>query len=109
MIYLLQLVALAITFLRLVRIMISFLDYGYLTYHLNRSKLKKTYSYKKKPSKTKSPGKNKKLPNKRPDIVRKVANFVYNGHSFARRSEKLLQKIFTLVAVKASCDLNLIQ
>ena len=89
--------------------MISFLDYGYLTYHLNRSKLKKTYSYKKKPSKTKSPGKNKKLPNKRPDIVRKVANFVYNGHSFARRSEKLLQKIFTLVAVKASCDLNLIQ
>lgn len=75
----------------------------------DRSKLKKTYSYKKKPSKTKSPGKNKKLPNKRPGIVRKVVDFVYNGRSFERRAEKLLQEIFTLVAVKPSFDLNLIQ
>jgi hypothetical protein len=69
----------------------------------NRIKLKKLHSIKK------IPDKNKKLPNKHPDIVRKITNFFGNGRSFARRTEMLLQKIITLVAVKPSFDLNLIQ
>ena len=75
----------------------------------DRIKLKRLHSFKKKHSKTKAPGKNKKLPNKHPDIVKKIAKSFYNGRSFTRRAEKLLQKIFTLVAVKPSFDLNLIQ
>ena len=75
----------------------------------DRIKLKRLHSFKKKPSKTKAPGKNKKLPNKHPDIVKKITNFLGNGRSFSLRAEKLLQKIFTLVAVKPSFDLNLIQ
>jgi hypothetical protein len=44
----------------------------------------------------------------RHDIVKKITTFYCNGRSFSRRAEKLLQKIFTLVAVKPSFDLNLI-
>jgi hypothetical protein len=75
----------------------------------DRVKLKKTYSYKKKPSKTKSPGKNKKLPNKKTGIVKKISDFFGDGRSFSGRAEKLLQKIFSLVAVEPSFNLNLIK
>lgn len=74
----------------------------------DRIKLKRLHSFKKKPSKTKAPGKNKKLPNKHPYIVIKITNFFYTNHSFARRAEKLLKKIFTLVAVQPFFYLNLI-
>lgn len=75
----------------------------------DRDKLKKTYSYKKKPSKTKSPGRNKKLPNKKTGVVKRIVNFVEDGHSFSLRAERLLQKIFSLVAVEPSFNLNLIE
>ncbi|KYH28264.1 hypothetical protein CLTEP_27620 [Clostridium tepidiprofundi DSM 19306] len=75
----------------------------------DRLKLKKTYSYKKKPSKTKAPGKNNKLPNKKPGVVKRIADFFYSGRSFSQRFEKLLQEIFTLVAVEPSFNLGLIQ
>lgn len=75
----------------------------------DRLNLKKTYSYKKKPSKTKSPGRNKKLPNKRTGVVKKITDFFEAGRSFPLRAERLLQKIFSLVAVEPSFNLNLIE
>ena len=74
----------------------------------HRENLKRPVSYKKKPAKTKSPGKNNKLPNKRPGIVKRIADFFEKGRSFNNRAEKLLQKIFAMVAVEPSFSLNLI-
>ena len=74
----------------------------------DRNRLKKTYSFKKKPSKIKAPGRNKKLPNKHSGIVKKIVDFFREGRSFSARFERLIQKIFTLVAVKPSFELNLI-
>ena len=75
---------------------------------IDRAKLKRFYSFKKKPSISRSPGKNKKLPNKHPGVVKKVVAFFLKGKSFSRRPERLIQKIFTLVAVEPSSELNLI-
>lgn len=74
----------------------------------DRIRMKKTYYYKKKPPKSKSPGKNKKLSNRRPGIVKKIRDFFESGRSFSKRAERLLQKIFSLVAVEPSAELNLI-
>lgn len=74
-----------------------------------RENLKKLRLYKKKPSKTKSPGKNNKLPNKRTGVVGRIVNYFEKGRSFSNRPEKLLQRIFSLVAVEPSFNLNLIQ
>lgn len=76
---------------------------------LDRSNQKKLLHYKKKPSKLKSPGKNNKLPNNRVGIVKRIADFYSNNRSFSRRVEKLLQTIFTMVAVEPSFELNLIK
>ncbi|RMC93357.1 hypothetical protein D9O40_17915 [Clostridium autoethanogenum] len=75
----------------------------------DRNKLKFVRSYKKKPSKIKTPGKNNKFPNKKLGSVKRICNFFENNHSFSLRAKKLLQKIFSLVAVKPSFNLNLIQ
>lgn len=75
----------------------------------DRKNLKKTYYYKKKPSKAKSPGKNNKLPNKRPGVVKRITDFFQAGRSFSLRAERLLQKIFSLVAVGPSFNLGLIE
>lgn len=75
----------------------------------DRIKLKNTYSYKRKLSKIKSPGKNKKLPNKKTGVVKRISDFLESGRSFSLRAEKLLQKIFALVAVQPSFNLNLIE
>jgi len=91
------LVALAIQCLHLEPTTISSLDYGYPIYHLTELNLKNCTLLR------------KKLPNKRSDIVKKITNFYLNGRSFTHRAEKLLQKIFSLVAVKPSFELNLIQ
>lgn len=56
----------------------------------------------------KKPGKNKKLPNRHPQIVAKFAKAAASGRSFSSRFEKLLQEIFTLTAVLPSIDLGLI-
>lgn len=74
----------------------------------HRKRLKTPVPYKKKPSKIKSPGKNNKLPNKRSGIVKQIADYLSKGRSFSIRSDKLLQKIFSLVAVEPSFNLNLI-
>ena len=58
--------------------------------------------------KGKSPGKNKKLPNKHPNIVRKTVDYFLAGRSFDSRFEGLLQRIFSLIAVVPSLDLGLI-
>ena len=58
--------------------------------------------------KGKAPGKNKKLPNRHPDIVRKTTNFFTSGRSFDARYEKLLQNLFSLIAVVPSMELGLI-
>ena len=58
--------------------------------------------------KGKSPGKNKKLPNPHPQIVQKMTDAAASGRSFSARFEKLLQEIFTLLAVVPSMDLGLI-
>lgn len=73
-----------------------------------RIKLKNLIPFKKKPSKTKSPGKNNKLPNKHPGITKKVADFFSKGRSFTNRAEALLQRIFSKVAVEPSFNLDLI-
>lgn len=75
----------------------------------DRKRLKILRPYKKKPSKLKSPGRNKKLPNKKSGSVRRICDFFENNRSFSLRAEKLLQHIFSLVAVKPSFDLNLIK
>ncbi|MBU3157965.1 hypothetical protein [Clostridium estertheticum] len=75
----------------------------------DRSNLRKIYSYKRKPSKIKAPGKNKKLPNKKTGVVKRVSDFFEAGRSFSLRAERLLQKIFSLVAVVTSFNLNLIE
>lgn len=74
----------------------------------DRKRLKVVRPYKKKPSKVKSPGRNKKLPNKKAGSVKKICDFFENNRSFSFRAEKLLQHIFSLVAVEPSFNLNLI-
>lgn len=51
---------------------------------------------------------NKKLPPKRPGIVRKVAKEVLKGRRLNNRPERFLQEIFALLAVKPSIDLGLV-
>lgn len=75
----------------------------------DRKRLKILRPYKKKPSKLKSPGRNKKLPNKKSGSVKRICDFFKKNRSFSLRAEKLLQHIFSLVAVKPSFDLNLIK
>ncbi|MCB2340634.1 hypothetical protein [Clostridium estertheticum] len=75
----------------------------------DRVNLRKIYSYKKKPPKIKAPGKNKKLPNKKSGVVKRISNYFEAGRSFYLRAERLLQKIFSLVAVVPSFNLNLIE
>ena len=74
----------------------------------DRKRLKIVRPYKKKPSKVKSPGRNKKLPNKKFGSVKMICDFFENNRSFSLRAEKLLQHIFSLVAVEPSFNLNLI-
>lgn len=74
----------------------------------DRKRLKIVRPYKKKPSKTKVPGQNKKLPNKNKGSVKTICDFFEKNRSFSLRAEKLLQHIFSLVAVEPSFNLNLI-
>lgn len=69
---------------------------------------KKLYPYNKNHSKAKKPKKNTKLPNKHSGVTKRIKNYFSNGRSFASRYEKLLQEIFTLIAVEPSLELGLI-
>jgi hypothetical protein len=62
----------------------------------------------KKPKPRKKYGKNRKMPPKHPDVVRRLAEHILSGRRFSRRPEKVLQQIFALVAVKSSAALGLI-
>ena len=53
-------------------------------------------------------GKNKKLPPKRPGVVKKLVKQILKGRRFNNRPERLLQEIFSLVAVQPSIDLGLV-
>ncbi|WP_430884126.1 hypothetical protein [Fusibacter sp. JL216-2] len=53
-----------------------------------------------------SPGKNKKLLNRHSGITGKIADFLASDHSFYFYYEKLLQEIFSLIAVVPSADLG---
>ena len=66
-----------------------------------RIKLKK-----RKPSK--NIGKNKKLPNKHPDIVARLVDKILCGRSFSQRPERFLQQIFADICVASSIDLGII-
>lgn len=76
---------------------------------MDRLDQKKLYKYPKasKP-KLKAPGKNKKLPNKHPNIVKKFTDFFLSNKGFSRRYERLLQEIFSLIAIVPSIELGLI-
>lgn len=69
---------------------------------------KRTYTFNKKPHKSKEPGKNKKLPNKNAGIVHKIVRFYVSGRSFEKRYERLIQEVFSLIAVVPSLELGLI-
>lgn len=62
---------------------------------------------KNKRAKTK-PGKNKKLPNRHPEIVEITANYALSGKDFPFHFEELLQEIFSLIAIVPSVELGLI-
>jgi len=53
-------------------------------------------------------GKNKKLPPKRPGIVKKLVSEILKGRRLSCRPERLLQEIFAELAVKPSFELGLI-
>lgn len=76
---------------------------------LDKAERKQLFKYPKnsKPMK-KGPGKNKKLPNKHPNIVRKIVDFFLADCSFSSRFELLLQQLFALIAVVPSMELDLI-
>lgn len=69
-------------------------------------KLKQLLTYNRKPNKKLQ--KNKKLPNKNQGVVVKVKDFLAKGRFFDKRPERLLQKIFSLIAVVPSIELGLI-
>lgn len=69
---------------------------------------KKLYSYNKNHSKAKKPKNNTKLPNKRPGVTKRIKDYFLSGRSFSSRYERLLQEIFTLIAVEPSLELGLI-
>lgn len=75
---------------------------------LDVADVKTTHRFPKNSKPKSSPGKNKKLPNKHPDIVKKVADYVAEDRSFAFYFEKLLQEIFSLIAIVPSVELGLI-
>lgn len=75
---------------------------------LDHEDRKRLLRFNKKPPKTKSPGKNKKLPNRHPGVTKMTADFFRDGRSFDNRFERLLQEIFALIAVEPSANLGLI-
>lgn len=72
-------------------------------------KLREPPRFKKKKRKpTKKLGKGKKLPPKRPGIVRKLVDRIIVGRRFDDRPEFVLQRIFAEVCVRKSIDLGLV-
>jgi hypothetical protein len=70
-------------------------------------KRKRLHLFTRKPSKVIKQG--KKMPNVNAGVVTKIKNFLAKGRSFHKRPERLIQKIFSLIAVEPSIDLGLIE
>lgn len=73
---------------------------------IDRENRKRLRTFNRKP--IKKIGKNKKLPNKNPGVVQKIARFFSSGRSFDKRPERLIQEIFSLIAVVPSLQLGLV-
>ena len=73
---------------------------------IDRENRKRLYTFNRKP--VGKLAKNKKLPNKNPAVVDKVARFLLKGRSFDKRPERLIQEVFSLIAVVPSIELGLI-
>lgn len=74
----------------------------------DRKDSKKLYPFPKNKKPSSKPGKGEKLPNKHPDIVAKCIDFASSGRDFPFHYEKLLQELFSLIAVVPSLELGLI-
>lgn len=77
-------------------------------YSLDAADAKELHPYPKNTKPKSAPGKNKKLPNKHPGIVKKVAEFIKDNRTFPLYFEELLQEIFSLIAIVPSVELGLI-
>ena len=77
-------------------------------YSLDAADAKALHPYPKNTKPKSAPGKNKKLPNKHPGIVKKVAEFIKDNRAFPLYFEELLQEIFSLIAIVPSVELGLI-
>ena len=73
---------------------------------IEREKRNRLYTFNRKP--VKKLEKNKKMPNKNPNVVAKIKKFFVRGKSFDKRPERLLQEVFSLIAVVPSIELGLI-
>jgi hypothetical protein len=69
---------------------------------------KHLYKFPKNKKPSQKPGKGKKLPNRHPDIVKKMVSFALEDKELPFHYEKLLQEIFSLIAVVPSIELGLI-
>ncbi len=70
-------------------------------YSLDAADTKNVHPFPKNSKPKSAPGKNKKLPNKHPDIVKKVAAFIKDDRTFPFYFEELLQEIFSLLPAMA--------
>ena len=75
---------------------------------LDKSDRKHLYHFPKNKRPSKKPGKGKKLPNRHPQIVMKMVSYALVDKELPFHYEKLLQEIFSLIAIVPSIDLGLI-
>ncbi|MGB8454488.1 MAG: hypothetical protein WCD89_19430 [Anaerocolumna sp.] len=75
---------------------------------LNKADRKHLYHFPKNKRPSKKPGKGKKLPNRHPEIVKKMVSYALKDKVLPFYYEKLLQEIFSLLAIVPSFDLGLI-
>ena len=75
---------------------------------LDKAERKHLYRFPKNKRPSKKPGKGKKLPNRHPEIVKKMASYALVEKELPFHYEKLLQEIFSLIAIVPSVDLGLI-
>lgn len=74
---------------------------------LELSAIKRTYHFPRNVRPKVKPGKNKKLPNRHPNIIKKIVNRVIEGKTFPFHYEKILQELFSIIAIAPSIDLGL--
>ena len=75
---------------------------------LDKADRKHLYRFPKNKRPSKKPGKGKKLPNRHPEIVKKMVSYALEDKELPFHYEQLLQEIFLLIAIVPSIDLGLI-